>query len=56
MPSTTTATDPGLKDEPTPTRDCGTCGYCDPPPSDVTHFHRWAPRACERPVPLKEAR
>lgn len=36
---------------PAPTSGCGTCVYCDPSPSDVTHFHRWAPRQCERPDP-----
>lgn len=33
------------------TRDCGKCRYCDPAPSDITHFHRWASRQCGRPVP-----
>lgn len=34
----------------TATRDCGKCSYCDPAPSDITHFHRWAPNQCEHPI------
>lgn len=34
------------------TRDCGKCSYCSPAPSDITHFHHWAPTQCENPVPV----
>lgn len=27
---------------------CGTCSYCDPAPSDITHFRRWALQWCEQ--------
>jgi hypothetical protein len=33
------------------TRDCGKCSFCNPAPSDLTHFRNWAPRQCERPLP-----